>query len=105
MFVEGRGDVGRTSVLTQTDLLLSHNIRLEGSQQLRLELNVINLFNQKTATHIFDKINRERRQSSAIVLSSEVSLLVSPIRVTRLQMSFSHHRQGESRTSFRLSHL
>ena len=69
VFVEGRGDFGRTPVFTQTDLLLSHNIRLEGSQQLRLELNVINLFNQKTATHIFDKINRERRQSSAIVLS------------------------------------
>ena len=69
VFVNGRGDQGRTDMLTQTDLLVAHDFRLEGSRRIRLELNVINLFNQKTERHVFDKINRERRQSSAIVLS------------------------------------
>ena len=68
VFANGRGDLGRTSMLTQTDLLLAHDIRLEGSRRVRLELNVINLFNQKTQRHVFDRLNRERRQSSAVTL-------------------------------------
>ena len=33
LFVEGRGDMGRTPVLTRTDLLLSHELNLMKSQQ------------------------------------------------------------------------
>ena len=40
--------------LSRTDLLVSHEFRGMGSQRIRLELNVLNLFNQKTATHIFN---------------------------------------------------
>ena len=44
-----------------------------GSQRVRLELNVLNLFNQKTATHIYNQLNRGPsglpRQASAIPLS------------------------------------
>jgi hypothetical protein len=36
---------------------------------MRFELNVLNLFNQKTARHIFDQVNRPQRQSAAIDLS------------------------------------
>jgi Carboxypeptidase regulatory-like domain/TonB-dependent Receptor Plug Domain len=73
LFVEGRGDMGRTPMLTRTDLLVSHELNLMGSQKLRLELNVQNVFNQKTATHIFNYLNRgagAARPSSAINLAS-----------------------------------
>ena len=72
--VEGRGDMGRTPVLTRTDLLVSHELPLAGSKRVRLELNVLNLFNQKTARHIFNGLNRGTgaggvRTSAAIDLS------------------------------------
>jgi hypothetical protein len=73
VFVNGRGDMGRTPVRTQTDLLLSHELNARGQQKLRFELNVLNVFNQKTATHIFNYLNRgagAARQSSAISLAS-----------------------------------
>jgi len=59
IFVEGRGDLGRTPFLTNTDLFLSHDVKLGDSGRLvRLEFNAINVFNQKQARHIFDKLNR-----------------------------------------------
>ena len=73
--VEGRGDMGRTPVLTRTDLLLSHELGALGAKRLRLEMNVLNLFNQRTARHIYNGLNRGlgaggARQSAAIDLSS-----------------------------------
>jgi hypothetical protein len=56
-FVNGRGDMGRTPMLTRTDLLVAHEIKVGGKERLRFELNVLNLFNQKTATHIFNFLN------------------------------------------------
>jgi hypothetical protein len=58
VFVNGRGDMGRTPTLTRTDLLVAHELGMGGSRKLRFELNVINLFNQKTATHIFNALNK-----------------------------------------------
>ncbi len=74
-FVEGRGDMGRTPALTRTDLLVSHEISLPGSKSVRLELNILNLFNQKTTRHIFNCLNRGcgaggQRAASAIDLSN-----------------------------------
>jgi hypothetical protein len=60
VFVEGRGDMGRTDMLNYTDLLLSHELRMVGTQRLRFELNVLNLFNQKTSRHRFNYLNRAR---------------------------------------------
>jgi len=57
-FVNGRGDMGRTPVLTRTDLLVSHELAFANRRRLRLELNIQNLFNQKTATHIFNFRNK-----------------------------------------------
>jgi hypothetical protein len=71
-FVEGRGNLGRTPVLTRTDLLVSQELPLLGSKRLRLELNVLNVFNQKTTRHIFNAINRGAgvaRNSAAADLS------------------------------------
>ena len=71
VFVEGRGDMGRTPVLTRTDLLLTHELAMASSKRLRFELNVVNLFNQKTTRHIFNYVNHgagAARGSSAIDL-------------------------------------
>jgi hypothetical protein len=73
VLVEGRGDMGRTPFLSRTDLLVSHEVKLTGAQRVRFELNVINLFNQKTATHIFNSLNKGAglaRADSAIDLSN-----------------------------------
>ncbi len=73
IFVEGRGDMGRTDMLNYTDLLVSHELPLRGSQRLRFELNVLNLFNQKTSRHIFNFLNRgvgTARQASALSLAT-----------------------------------
>jgi hypothetical protein len=69
MMVNGRGDAGRTPILTQTDLMVAHQVKLGETKALRFEFNMVNLFNQKTARHIYDSFNRERRQSSGIVMS------------------------------------
>ncbi len=73
VMVNGRGDMGRTPVLTRTDMLAAHDLRLSGEKRVRFELNVLNLFNQQTARHIFNYLNRGAgvaRQSSAINLSN-----------------------------------
>ena len=49
----GRNSDGRTPTFSQTDLLLSHRIRLMATKQLQFEFNVLNLFNQDTATSKF----------------------------------------------------
>ncbi len=70
--MNGRGDMGRTPALTRTDLLVSHELGVMGGKRVRFELNVINLFNQKTATHIFNSLNKGAglaRADSAIDLS------------------------------------
>ena len=72
VFVNGRGDMGRTPTLTRTDLLLSHGFALKGGTKLRVELNVLNVFNQKTPRHLFNWLNRgagTARPSSSINLS------------------------------------
>jgi hypothetical protein len=63
--------MGRTPKLTQTNALVAQTVRL-GPQRLRVELDVINLFNQKTPRHRFNYLNRGggiARASSAISLS------------------------------------
>ncbi len=82
LFVEGRngwyenGQVTmdkRTPNLYRTDLLVSHELAFAGQKRLRFELNVLNVFNQQTARHIFNYLNKGAiipdRQSSFIDLS------------------------------------
>ena len=72
VFVNGRGDMGRTPVLTRTNLLLSHQFTMANTKKIHLEFNVINLFNQKNTRHIFNSVNLgagAARQSAAMDLS------------------------------------
>ena len=71
VFVNGRGDMGRTPFLTQTDVLVQHDMKVMSNKTLRVELNVLNVFNQKTARHIFNYYNRG---AGVAVPSSEPSL-------------------------------
>lgn len=64
-YVEGRGDYGRTPVLSQTDLLVAHEIKMGEVKKLRFEFNMVNLFNQKTSMFTFDRYNREEHSDSA----------------------------------------
>ena len=72
--MEGRGDMGRTPVLTRTDLLVSHELHVGKSQRVRLELNIQNLFNQKTATHIFNFLNKGAPGGGSAIASDEIAL-------------------------------
>jgi hypothetical protein len=72
VFVNGRGDMGRTPLLSTTDLQVAHTVNVTETQSLRVEFNVLNVFNQKTARHRFDNLNRGAGTavpSSAINLS------------------------------------
>lgn len=64
MYVEGRGDLGRTPFFNQTDLVVAHEIKMGESKRLRFEFNMINLFNQKTSMFTFDRFNREEHSDS-----------------------------------------
>jgi hypothetical protein len=50
VFVNGRGDLGRTPVYSQTDLYLQHDLRvpMTKNQRANISLNVSNLFDQAT---------------------------------------------------------
>jgi hypothetical protein len=59
IYVNGRGDMGRTPFFNQTDLMVAHEFKVGEAKRLRLEMNVINLFNQKTGVFVFDRYLRE----------------------------------------------
>jgi len=52
VYVNGRGDMGRTPVFSQTDFLFYHEVKLPNSEtkKFRFDANITNLFNQSTVT-------------------------------------------------------
>jgi hypothetical protein len=77
VMVNGRGDMGRTPVLAQTNLIVAQEFKLGETKKLRFEFNADNLFNQKTARYLFPYLNRgaaTRRAASAMNLAG-VNLL------------------------------
>ena len=60
VFVNGRGDLGRTKFLTQTDLVVGHEVSVTEGKKLRFEFNAQNLFNQKTSRSRWTQLNRAR---------------------------------------------
>ncbi len=72
VLVLGRGDMGRTPTLNYTDLQIAHTIAVAETQKVRIEMDIFNVFNQKTARHRFTALNRGAgvfTPSSAIDLS------------------------------------
>ena len=74
MLVNGRGDMGRTPVLSNTDLLVSHEFNIAEGKKLRFEFNALNVFNQKTARYRQVFMTRFRDPGSAMDMSA-VNLL------------------------------
>ncbi len=77
MYVEGRGDMGRTPIFNQTDLLIAHELKLGKSEtkKLRFEFNIINLFNQKTNVYTMDRYNQEELVDTIGIPLSNVNLM------------------------------
>jgi hypothetical protein len=63
-FVNGRGDLGRTPVFTQTDAVITHRVRLTEGVSLRFQFNVLNLFNE---ANVLDRSGALVRTRSATV--------------------------------------
>ncbi len=57
-YPNGRGDLGRTAVLTQTDLQISHQIKTSERYSIKIEANAINVLNQAIETNRATQINR-----------------------------------------------
>jgi hypothetical protein len=60
IFVNGRNDLGRTPFLTQTDVVVAHEVGISEGKKLRFEFNAQNLFNQQTARSRWTQLNRAR---------------------------------------------
>lgn len=58
VFFNGRGDLGRTPALTQTDFLIAHTVNLSEGVKMKFEANVTNLFNQGIVTNTDQGFNR-----------------------------------------------
>jgi len=58
VYVNGRGDLGRTPVLNYTNLLVGHTFKFREGMSIRFEFNAENLFNQKTTRKLFTDLNR-----------------------------------------------
>jgi len=58
VIVNDRGDLGRTPVFSQTDLVVAHELKFGEVKRLRFEFNALNVFNQKTSRHTFEQVNR-----------------------------------------------
>lgn len=52
VYFNGRGDLGRTPFLTQTDLNILHDFKIKGDVKLSLQANINNVFDQDTVTQI-----------------------------------------------------
>ena len=65
-----RGDLGRSPVFSQTDLNLTHRIKLDSENRITLafDLNFLNLFDQATVTGIYTTMNPSSAPVNAAAL-------------------------------------
>jgi hypothetical protein len=52
VFFSGRGDLGRTPTYSQLNLVVQHDLRLPDGRKVNFNVNVTNLFDQKSAINI-----------------------------------------------------
>ena len=58
-FPEGRGSLGRTPTITQTDLYFEHDFKLGDRYGLELSVNVLNLFDEDAARVVWNNQDTE----------------------------------------------
>ena len=66
ILVNGRGDLGRSPAIFQTDLVISHTVKIGEKKSIRFEFNAQNIFNQKTAQLLYTYYNRYRTNPSEL---------------------------------------
>lgn len=83
VFYAGRGDLGRTPALTQTDFLIAHVINLSERVKMKFDANITNLFNQAAVTNTDQAFNRNGNISltEAVFYKGgwDVNALVNPV--------------------------
>ena len=73
-FINGRGDLGRTPVYSQFDLALQHELKIPGREtKVKLDVNISNLFDQKTVTQTTQTPWRDTFQVPASVASASAA--------------------------------
>jgi hypothetical protein len=75
--LSGRGDLGRTEAFTNTDLSISHKIKLTEGSTLAFDFNVLNLFNE-------DNVLQVQRTLGAVTLGGNLGLGDEPATINRL---------------------
>ena len=55
----GRGDLGRTPALTQTDISIQHTVKFGERMSARFEFNVFNALNQAAFTNVSNSLSRQ----------------------------------------------
>lgn len=73
VFVNGRGDMGRTAFLTQTDIVIGHEFTVSEGKRLRFEFNALNLFNQKTSRSKWTQLNRARTSAEINLATTDLA--------------------------------
>jgi hypothetical protein len=68
IFINGRGDLPRMGVLSQTDVFVQHEVKLGGGNRLALGITVTNLWNQLTA---LDKFQFEVQRGQSVVIPED----------------------------------
>jgi hypothetical protein len=58
-FYKGRGSDGRTPAFSKTDLFLQHDFALPRGSRVQLEMNVLNLFDQKQVISVWARQDRD----------------------------------------------
>jgi hypothetical protein len=73
IILDRRGDLGRTSAFTQTDLALRHKIRFGSNERFMavFEVDVLNVFNESNDLTVFDNISGFNFAGDEIGLSSD----------------------------------
>jgi hypothetical protein len=69
----GRNDLGRTPMFSNTDLMLSHEIRFGRRQSLTFEINLLNAFDQKSELGFVDNPGIVNPSISTLKLPSSVT--------------------------------
>jgi hypothetical protein len=70
LFVNGRGDLGRTPVFSNADLEVSHELKVMEGKTLRFEFNFQNLFNRKISQYTYPFYNRYRVPSAGMTMTN-----------------------------------
>jgi hypothetical protein len=56
VYVNGRGDLGRTPVFSQMDFYVYHEIPIGETKRIKFDVNIQNLFNQSTVTGMYTNV-------------------------------------------------